>query len=231
MPRTAFFGLHPAMADLLPLWTGGQGGSGPRHRAAGGQPVALRRDGGDGGRRPRLQRARRLAEPAGERHPGHLAAAGVQRRHQHHPHLAGRARGRRCPPAGSATSSCRAATRTAAARSRCRSCGTARSRRWAAACGPRSRRSSAFGPAQAAADNRATYPGTGLGASLATAAQIIRGDVGVEVITVDQGDWDMHTDMGSVGRRLDVATTPRTSRPRSRRSSPTSAPWRARSPW
>ena len=55
---------------------------------------------------------------------------------------------------------------------------------------------SSFGPAQAAADNRATYPGTGLGASLATAAQIIRGDVGVEVITVDQGDWDMHTDMG-----------------------------------
>jgi len=55
---------------------------------------------------------------------------------------------------------------------------------------------STFGPAQAAADNRANYPGTGLGASLATAAQIIRGDVGVEVITVDQGDWDMHTDMG-----------------------------------
>ncbi len=62
----------------------------------------------------------------------------------------------------------------------------------------------AFGPAQAAADNRATYPGSGLGASLATAAQIIRGDVGVEVITVDQGDWDMHTDMGSAGRRLDA---------------------------
>ena len=57
----------------------------------------------------------------------------------------------------------------------------------------------AFGPAQAAADNRATYPGSGLGASLATAAQIIRGDVGVEVITVDQGDWDMHTDMGGPG--------------------------------
>jgi uncharacterized protein (DUF1501 family) len=56
----------------------------------------------------------------------------------------------------------------------------------------------AFGPAQAAVDNHSTYPGTGVGQSLATAAQIIRGDVGVEVITVDQGDWDMHTDMGSV---------------------------------
>lgn len=53
-----------------------------------------------------------------------------------------------------------------------------------------------FGPAKAATDNAKTYPGTGLGRSLATAAQIIRGDVGVEVITVDQGDWDMHTGMG-----------------------------------
>ena len=55
---------------------------------------------------------------------------------------------------------------------------------------------SAFGAAQAAEDNHGDYPGTGIGRSLATAAQIIRGDVGVEVITVDQGDWDMHTDMG-----------------------------------
>jgi len=54
----------------------------------------------------------------------------------------------------------------------------------------------AFGPAQAAADNHGSYPGTDVGQGLATAAQIIRGDVGVEVITVDQGDWDMHTDMG-----------------------------------
>jgi uncharacterized protein (DUF1501 family) len=54
-----------------------------------------------------------------------------------------------------------------------------------------------FGPAQDAVDNRDTYPGSSLGRSLATAAQIIRGDVGVEVITVDQGNWDMHTDMGS----------------------------------
>jgi uncharacterized protein (DUF1501 family) len=57
----------------------------------------------------------------------------------------------------------------------------------------------AFGPAQAAADNRSKYPGTDVGQGLATAAQIIRGDVGVEVITVDQGNWDMHTDMGGVG--------------------------------
>jgi uncharacterized protein (DUF1501 family) len=57
----------------------------------------------------------------------------------------------------------------------------------------------AFGPAQAAVDNSDSYPGTGVGQGLATAAQIIRGDIGVQVITVDQGDWDMHTDMGGVG--------------------------------
>ena len=57
---------------------------------------------------------------------------------------------------------------------------------------------SAFGPTRAAEDTSDTYPGSSLGQSLATAAQIIRGDVGVEVITVDQGDWDMHTDMGGV---------------------------------
>ena len=33
---------------------------------------------------------------------------------------------------------------------------------------------------------------------MAAVARVIRGDVGVEVITVDQGDWDMHTDLGTV---------------------------------
>ena len=176
-----------------------QGGSGPRHRAAGGQPVALRRDGGDGGRRPGLQRARRLAQPAGRAAPrvprrcrGSVPAPAPSPPRWSAPRP-------RCPPAGSTTSSCRAATRTAAARSRCRPCGTARSRRWAAACGRRSRPSTRSGRPR---PPRTTGPPTrapGSVASLATAAQIIRGDVGVEVITVDQGDWDMHTDMGSVG--------------------------------
>jgi uncharacterized protein (DUF1501 family) len=53
-----------------------------------------------------------------------------------------------------------------------------------------------FGAAETTVDNTKTYPGSGLGRSLSTAARIIRGDVGVEVITVDQGDWDMHSGMG-----------------------------------
>ena len=55
----------------------------------------------------------------------------------------------------------------------------------------------AFDPAQVAVDNSKTYPGSDLGRALSTAARIIRGDVGVEVITVDQGNWDMHTGMGT----------------------------------
>ncbi len=55
-----------------------------------------------------------------------------------------------------------------------------------------------FNPARNAADNSDQYPDTSLGQGLSTAARIIRGNVGVEVITVDQGDWDMHTGMGTV---------------------------------
>ncbi|PKH42860.1 Uncharacterized conserved protein, DUF1501 family [Nocardioides alpinus] len=42
------------------------------------------------------------------------------------------------------------------------------------------------------------YPGTGLGKALSDVSRIVRSGVGAEVITVDQGDWDMHTDLGTV---------------------------------
>ncbi|MEP9365170.1 DUF1501 domain-containing protein [Nocardioides sp. CN2-186] len=54
-----------------------------------------------------------------------------------------------------------------------------------------------FGPVVDAADHSSSYPETDLGRALAEAARVIRGDVGVEVITVDQGDWDMHSGMGT----------------------------------
>ena len=55
----------------------------------------------------------------------------------------------------------------------------------------------------------ATYPRGDLGDALAHAARIIRGDVGVQVITVDQGDWDMHTGVGTLewGKLKDHAAT------------------------
>jgi uncharacterized protein (DUF1501 family) len=48
-------------------------------------------------------------------------------------------------------------------------------------------------------ENGAAYPSGDLGRALKTAARVIKGDVGVEVLTVDQGDWDMHTDLGDLG--------------------------------
>jgi uncharacterized protein (DUF1501 family) len=48
------------------------------------------------------------------------------------------------------------------------------------------------------ADNAASYPGTDLGNALKEVARIVRGDVGVRVVTVDQGDWDHHTGVGTV---------------------------------
>ncbi len=59
----------------------------------------------------------------------------------------------------------------------------------------------------AAPKNGAVYPENDLGRALREVARIVRGDVGVEVITVDQGDWDHHTGLGSPtnGRMKDNA--------------------------
>jgi len=46
--------------------------------------------------------------------------------------------------------------------------------------------------------NGAVYPGSDLGRAMAQVARVIKGDIGVAVLTVDQGDWDMHTDMGTI---------------------------------
>ncbi len=42
------------------------------------------------------------------------------------------------------------------------------------------------------------YPQSDLGQALSGVSRIVRSGVGAEVITVDQGDWDMHTDLGTV---------------------------------
>lgn len=59
----------------------------------------------------------------------------------------------------------------------------------------------AFAPVHDTPDvpaNGATYPDSDLGRAMSAVARVVRGDVGVEVITVDQGDWDMHTDLGTL---------------------------------
>ncbi len=46
--------------------------------------------------------------------------------------------------------------------------------------------------------NGAVYPTSDLGRALAEVARVIKTDVGVRVLTVDQGDWDHHTGIGTV---------------------------------
>ena len=46
--------------------------------------------------------------------------------------------------------------------------------------------------------NGAKYPDSDLGRALAAGARVIKADVGVRVITLDYGGWDMHVDLGTV---------------------------------
>jgi uncharacterized protein (DUF1501 family) len=55
-----------------------------------------------------------------------------------------------------------------------------------------------FGPVRAAQANPSRYPDSDLGRSLAEVARVVRGDVGTQVITVDQGEWDMHNGLGTL---------------------------------
>ncbi|MFB9375721.1 DUF1501 domain-containing protein [Kineococcus gynurae] len=49
------------------------------------------------------------------------------------------------------------------------------------------------------ATNLAAYPDSDLGRSLRDIARLIRSRVGVQVATVDSGDWDMHENLGKAG--------------------------------
>ena len=47
--------------------------------------------------------------------------------------------------------------------------------------------------------NEAVYENDDLGDALAEAARLIRGNLGVQVITIDAGAWDMHVGLGTLG--------------------------------
>lgn len=50
--------------------------------------------------------------------------------------------------------------------------------------------------AKAQTDNVATYPKTELGKALSAVARTLRADLGVSAVTVDSGNWDMHVGLG-----------------------------------
>ncbi len=61
-------------------------------------------------------------------------------------------------------------------------------------------------PAAYAPENGAVYPQTELATRLRQAAQLLRSDVGVEVISTDLGGWDTHQDQGGVaGQQANLA--------------------------
>jgi uncharacterized protein (DUF1501 family) len=57
-----------------------------------------------------------------------------------------------------------------------------------------------FGPLASIAPaphNGASYPSSTLGKVLKNTAQLIRSGIGARVVTIDQGDWDMHVGLGT----------------------------------
>ncbi|GAA4705945.1 DUF1501 domain-containing protein [Nocardioides conyzicola] len=54
-------------------------------------------------------------------------------------------------------------------------------------------------PARAARSRRRLYPEGDLGDALSAVARTLRADVGVSAVTVDCGDWDMHVGLGNNG--------------------------------
>lgn len=69
---------------------------------------------------------------------------------------------------------------------------------------------SQFGPVRATSStpkNGARYPDADLGRALASAARVIRANVGAQVITVDHGDWDHHRNLGNLSGGLMATMT------------------------
>lgn len=48
-------------------------------------------------------------------------------------------------------------------------------------------------------DTAGQYPRTDLGTALAAVSRVLKADTGTSLVTVDQGDWDHHVDLGTVG--------------------------------
>lgn len=51
-------------------------------------------------------------------------------------------------------------------------------------------------PARAQADHASTYPASDLGRALSAVARTVRADIGVSAVTVDTQSWDMHVGLG-----------------------------------
>ena len=214
LARDGMFGLHPSLAPLLPLWQSGR-------------LAAVHATGLPAANRSHFSAMEEIEDAsAGSVDPRRLAQPAHRPRRPHQPGAGRSASGAascpprwpaprpRCPPRPSTSSTIpgeedgHAARRRASLRTLWGSdrsvLGTAARDTFTAV--------DTLAPVVAGSSTPtggATYPGGDLGEALAHAARIIRGDVGVQVITVDQGDWDMHTGVGTLewGKLKDHAAT------------------------
>ncbi|MSZ77577.1 MAG: DUF1501 domain-containing protein [Actinobacteria bacterium] len=67
----------------------------------------------------------------------------------------------------------------------------------------------ALGTALAQPDRSSTYGSSDIGRALSSVARTLKAEIGVSLVTVDQGDWDMHTTLGTAtkGPMLDNTTS------------------------
>ncbi|MBG0561777.1 DUF1501 domain-containing protein [Actinoplanes aureus] len=202
----SFFGLHPALAPLLPYWTGGQLAA--VHAA--GQPAPNR---SHFSAMEELERAapgtslrtgwlNRMLGTLGSTDPFHAIAMGTARPARV---LAGPAPYLGLTSVDDLQLTGEQADRPIAATMAALYAGApvALSANATQLTGALSRgtrlRTAGYAPA-----NGAVYPGTELGGALRDVARLIKSDVGLMSATVDSGDWDMHENLGTAvpGRRM-----------------------------
>ncbi|TNM48140.1 DUF1501 domain-containing protein [Nocardioides albidus] len=198
----AMFGLHPALAPLVPLWTGGAMAA----VHATGLPVANRShfaameavEDADPGTQERIGWLNRVLGAGSIGSPLRAIQQGsgvlsTQLAGRHPAMTVSRPEDIRLPGTSTPT---QAAARQRALRTM-----------WDGAGGPLATAVTdtlevvdRFAPVLATPPdpaNGAGYPDTDLGQALAATARVIRADVGVEVVTVDHGSWDHHVRIGT----------------------------------
>ncbi len=213
--RDAFFGLHPAMQPLLPMWTAGELGA----IHATGLPVANRShfaameelEDADPGSTQRTGWLNRLLGESASNNPveGLCIGSGTSPTSMYGDNPA--------ISFGSLDTATLAGDNPSDLR---RSRRVSLEQMWAS---DDSRMGRALrgaltaiddlAPASRAANNAARYPSSDLGRSLADLAQTLRGGVDARLVTIDSGSWDHHNNIGTpaAGRFLgcidDLATS------------------------
>ncbi|MBO9521867.1 MAG: DUF1501 domain-containing protein [Nocardioidaceae bacterium] len=199
LAKDAFFGLHPRLAPLLPLWNAGKVAA----IHATGQPVVNRShfdameklEDANPGSSQRVGWINRLVGRDGYHHPLQAVGFGMSS-----------PIGALYGPEPTVTATSMDAIALSGADARGRRTSSIRTL-WGTAGGPlgsgaRSALATIadFAPAKRV-PARGGYANDDLGSALSSAARTIKANIGAEVIAVDHdGGWDMHTDLGTLDR-------------------------------